>query len=133
MDFHFFDDAELRILGEAIASVSLVGAEMRGRLLCDIQHDLSASLPVFQDPRHQIASDLEELNRVGRLSDKSVPMRQYLENARVLASPHPSAALFDLYAGRLREDAPRGLSPRLRDSEPTEFWRVLANLYPDQV
>lgn len=53
----------------------------RALLLGGIHNGFASGLPVMETPSDQLLSDLNCLNAVVQLEDKSVPLRQWLQNA----------------------------------------------------
>jgi hypothetical protein len=59
------------------------------------------SLPLAKDPAAQILRDLDALNKAGALTDGSVPLAVWLENAALLARPRREAVDFKEALARL--------------------------------
>ncbi|MEO5729428.1 MAG: effector-associated domain EAD1-containing protein, partial [Byssovorax sp.] len=68
--------------------------QVRGALLGGIDVALVAALPGSSTPAGQLLTDLDELNKLGRVPDGSVPLATWLTNALVLVGPRREAGVF---------------------------------------
>ena len=76
---------QIRRLHETIVSIG--GADNRADLLAGLDPAFFKRLPGASDSSAQIFRDLNELNRIERLSDGTVPLKVWLENAVHLFGP----------------------------------------------
>lgn len=93
------------------------GLTQRSVLVSSLPRPFVASLPVLPAPSAQLLSDLNHLNAVGRLSDGSLPIRDWLVMALALAGPKPAATRFREALTELGEEPP---APRTRPGPPPE-------------
>lgn len=82
------------LLGVHDAAVRAGLAQSRGALLGGIDTALGAAFPGSNSPAGQLLTDLDELNKLGRVADGSVPLATWLRNALALAGPRREAAVF---------------------------------------
>jgi hypothetical protein len=69
-------------LVETITEVDMADKDARELLLSGIDKGYASTLPVRDNPRDQILSDLHEINRVPSLADGEIPLLIWLQNAR---------------------------------------------------
>lgn len=77
-------------LVDALIAIGLTG-ERRRVLLADLNPRFRLQLRNMSDDLAQLQSDIAEINRVERLADDTVPMRQLLRRAEAEAALDPSA------------------------------------------
>jgi hypothetical protein len=81
-------------------------------LFAGISREIVANCPSFSQPGAQVLSDLDELNRMHKLVDGTVPLEVWLRNAATLAGPVPQAQIFRRAIEALPErSSPEGLLP----------------------
>lgn len=66
----------------------------RGALFGGIDTALVAAFPGSDNPAAQLLTDLDELNKLGRIPDGSVPLATWLSNALTLVGPRREASVF---------------------------------------
>ncbi len=70
-------------------------------MLAPLDRGFAMGLPSAGNPASQLLSDLQELNRVRALQDGVVPLKVWLEQARVLAGPRVEGEVFGRAWGRV--------------------------------
>ncbi len=98
-----------------LCSAAISARLSRTALLSSLDRRFVASLPIASTAHDQILGDLEELNSVGALSDGSVPLRAWLQNAVHLTGPRVESAVFEAALEELDaklSTAARGPEPR---------------------
>ncbi|MFO0757811.1 MAG: hypothetical protein U0359_15050 [Byssovorax sp.] len=83
---------EILQLHAAIVSADLTHS--RNALLAGLDPSFVAGLPNEGPPSTALLNDLVALNSAGALSDRSVPLQHWLQNAVLLAGPRREAAIF---------------------------------------
>lgn len=66
----------------------------RKTLLGSLPVQITAGFPKAPSRRDQVFRDLSELNALGELEDKTIPLRTWLETAKHLAGPRREVAVF---------------------------------------
>lgn len=90
-------------LRRAVISARL--GESRSALLAHVSAELVASLPVAAAPGEQVLMDIDALNRVGALTDGSVPLAAWLRNAIQLCGGRQEEKIFSDALERVRGGA----------------------------
>ncbi len=122
------------ILGLHAASVSGGLLDKRAALLAGIAPSFAGTLEHAQSPGEQILLDLYAMSRAGELTDGSLPLAAWLENALVLLGDRREALVFRAAlarAGDAEPDRPDGrrdlsspLAVRLYNVAASCEWRV---------
>lgn len=89
-DFAWLDFDDRGALTDALIALGLVG-EGRAALLGDLDGRFRLQLRNMPDDLAQLQSDIAEINRVERLIDGQIPMRQILRRAEAEAERDPAA------------------------------------------
>lgn len=82
------------LLGVHAAAVRAGLNQVRGALLGGIDSALVAGFPGSSTPASQQLTDLDDLNKLGRVPDGSVPLATWLTNALALVGPRREAGVF---------------------------------------
>lgn len=95
----------------------------RNALLAGLPMAFVGTLVRTEQASAQLLTDLLRLNQVDRLDDATVPLREWLEAAELLAGPIPEAAVFrealrQLNEAKLASAAPPHAEPRAVDAGP---------------
>ena len=79
---------------QGIYKAALAARLNREVLLAGLPPTFAAGLPRTEQDGAQLLTDLLRLNQIPRLDDGTVPLREWLETAELLAGPLPEAATF---------------------------------------
>ncbi len=104
MTHQYLTAAELDDVVDAATAAGLVGDATRTVLLGALnQGFVLGSLPIIGFPLLQLRADLNAMNTVERLADSSVPLRDWLRQAGVLARQmgRTEASIFTAYEARV--------------------------------
>jgi V8-like Glu-specific endopeptidase len=90
----YFAVSRLKELRDRAVDAGIIQPEKRRFLLAGIHPRIVGRLPIVGSAEDQLFSDLIELNDIERLTDGSVPLAIWLENAEDAAKPRPQASSF---------------------------------------
>jgi hypothetical protein len=90
------------ILSLHAAAVSAGLTEKRSGLLVGIDKSITGGLPLAQSPNEQVLCDLDGLNGIGYLDDRTVPLETWLATAAQLAGSRVEASTFRDMLKRVR-------------------------------
>lgn len=107
-------------------------AEARALLLTGINPQFVASLRRFSSDQMQLSGDLNSLNSVERLSDGTVPLKTWLENAVELFAPRTQATIFSQALEELSAVIEGAGEPATRDPGVWAGGVVIPSDPPDQ-
>jgi hypothetical protein len=130
------DHVEILEAHQAAMEANLAAA--REALLAGLDHRLVAGIPIESNPRDQLLADLDALNAAGVLADGTVPLRDWLRNAALLAGPRVQAPTFSRLAERIPESGTGrgetgGTAPRSETPDRNQLLDALLALSAGQL
>lgn len=97
-DFFYLDAATIAKLVDALIATGMAGnPDTRDDLLNSIHTGYKTDLPNKSSTRHQLESDLEQLNKTQKLDDGQIPLRTWLQNGKrsLERTCRPEASIFN--------------------------------------
>ena len=108
----------------------------RDVLIASIDPRLAGTISRAPSEAAQILTDLLRLNEIARIADGSVPLKDWLENAELLAGPLPEAAVFREALAQLQQAVGTSIAPPRSDppapdtrSREAALHRLLLDLF----
>ncbi len=105
---------------QSIYKAALAARIDRDTLLAGLPPLFIGTLVRVEQSGAQILTDLLRLNQIDRLDDATVPLREWLETAELLASPLPEALVFRDALRQLNEVKQANVAPPHVEPRPAE-------------